>query len=147
MTPFLIVIGLLILVLSAVPVAAVLGILSFVLDNLNMGGVLTPALAEIYWDKSKEFILVAVPMFILLGEIMLRAGIAGRMYAAVIQWLSWLPGGLMHANIGSCTIFAASSGSSVATAATVGTVAYPEIEARGYNERLFLGSLAAGGTL
>ena len=147
MTPFLIVIGLLILVLSAVPVAAVLGILSFVLANLNMGGVLTPALAEIYWDKSKEFILVAVPMFILLGEIMLRAGIAGRMYAAVIQWLSWLPGGLMHANIGSCTIFAASSGSSVATAATVGTVAYPEIEARGYNERLFLGSLAAGGTL
>ena len=147
MTPFLIVIGLLILVLSAVPVAAVLGILSFVLDNLNMGGVLTPALAEIYWDKSKEFILVAVPMFILLGEIMLRAGIAGRMYAAVIQWLSWLPGGLMHANIGSCTSFAASSGSSVATAATVGTVAYPEIEARGYNERLFLGSLAAGGTL
>ena len=147
MTPFLIVIGLLILVLSAVPVAAVLGILSFVLDNLNMGGVLTPALAEIYWDKSKEFILVAVPMFILLGEIMLRAGIAGRMYAAAIQWLSWLPGGLMHANIGSCTIFAASSGSSVATAATVGTVAYPEIEARGYNERLFLGSLAAGGTL
>ena len=147
MTPFLIVIGLLILVLSAVPVAAVLGILSFVLDNLNMGGVLTPALAEIYWDKSKEFILVAVPMFILLGEIMLRAGIAGRMYAAVIQWLSWLPGGLMHANIGSCTIFAASSGSSVATAATVGSVAYPEIEARGYNERLFLGSLAAGGTL
>ena len=147
MTPFLIVIGLLILVLSAVPVAAVLGILSFVLDNLNMGGVLTPALAEIYWDKSKEFILVAVPMFILLGEIMLRAGIAGRMYAAVLQWLSWLPGGLMHANIGSCTIFAASSGSSVATAATVGTVAYPEIEARGYNERLFLGSLAAGGTL
>ena len=112
-----------------------------------MGGSLTPALAEIYWDKSKEFILVAVPMFILLGEIMLRAGIAQRMYGAVIQWISWLPGGLMHANIGSCTIFAASSGSSVATAATVGTVAYPEIEARGYNERLFLGSLAAGGTI
>ena len=142
-----ILVGLLLLVLSAVPVAAVLGILSFVLDNVSMGGTLTPALAEIYWDKSKEFILVAVPMFILLGEIMLRAGIAKRMYAAVIQWLSWLPGGLMHANIGSCTIFAASSGSSVATAATVGTVAYPEIEARGYNERLFLGSLAAGGTL
>lgn len=142
-----IIVGLLILVLAAVPVAAVLGILSFVLDEISMGGSLTPALAEIYWDKSKEFILVAVPMFILLGEIMLRAGIAQRMYGAVIQWISWLPGGLMHANIGSCTIFAASSGSSVATAATVGTVAYPEIEARGYNERLFLGSLAAGGTI
>ena len=142
-----IIVGLLILVLAAVPVAAVLGILSFVLDHISMGGSLTPALAEIYWDKSKEFILVAVPMFILLGEIMLRAGIAQRMYGAVIQWISWFPGGLMHANIGSCTIFAASSGSSVATAATVGTVAYPEIEARGYNERLFLGSLAAGGTI
>ncbi|MBT4042585.1 MAG: TRAP transporter large permease [Rhodospirillaceae bacterium] len=142
-----IVVGLLVLVLSAVPVAAVLGILSFVLDEVAMDGRLTAALAEIYWDKSKEFILVAVPMFILLGEIMLRAGIARRMYGAVIQWLSWLPGGLMHANIGSCTIFAASSGSSVATAATVGTVAYPEIEKRKYNERLFLGSLAAGGTL
>lgn len=145
--PALIVIGLLVLVLSAVPVAAVLGILSFILDEITMDGRLTAGLAEIYWDKSKEFILVAVPMFILLGEIMLRAGIARRMYGAVIQWLSWLPGGLMHANIGSCTIFAASSGSSVATAATVGTVAYPEIKTRKYNERLFLGSLAAGGTL
>ncbi|NKC13819.1 MAG: TRAP transporter large permease subunit [Gammaproteobacteria bacterium] len=142
-----ILLGLLILVLAAVPVAAVLGILSFALDEIAMGGTLTRGMAEIIWEKSKEFILVAVPMFILLGEIMLRAGIAQRMYAAVIQWLSWLPGGLMHANIGSCTIFAASSGSSVATAATVGTVAYPEIEARDYNESLFLGSLAAGGTL
>jgi len=142
-----ILIGLLILVIAAVPVAAVLGILSFVLDEIAMDGRLTLGIGEIVWDKSKEFILVAVPMFILLGEIMLRAGIARRMYGAVIQWLSWLPGGLMHANIGSCTIFAASSGSSVATAATVGTVAYPEIQKRKYNESLFLGSLAAGGTL
>ena len=107
-----ILVGLLVLVLSAVPVASVLGILSFVLDEIAMDGRLTAGLAEIYWEKSKEFILVAVPMFILLGEIMLRAGIARRMYGAVIQWLSWLPGGLMHANIGSCAIFAASSGSS-----------------------------------
>mgnify|MGYP001395317615 FL=1 len=142
-----ILIGLLILVLAAVPVAAVLGILSFALDEIHMGGAIQAGIGEIVWDKSKEFILVAVPMFILLGEIMLRAGIARRMYGAVIEWLSWLPGGLMHANIGSCAIFAASSGSSVATAATVGTVAYPEIEARKYNESLFLGSLAAGGTI
>lgn len=142
-----ILIGLMVLVLAAVPVAAVLGILSFVLDEIAMDGRLTLGIGEIIWDKSKEFILVAVPMFILLGELMLRAGIGRRMYEAVVQWLSWLPGGLMHANIGSCTIFAASSGSSVATAATVGTVAYPEIEKRRYNESLFLGSLAAGGTL
>jgi tripartite ATP-independent transporter DctM subunit len=83
----------------------------------------------------------------MLGEILLRAGIAERMYTAMVQWMSWLPGGTMHSNIASCAIFAASSGSSVATAATVGTVAYPEIARRGYNEPLFLGTLAAGGTL
>jgi C4-dicarboxylate transporter, DctM subunit len=142
-----IVVALLILVVAAIPVAAVLGILTIGLDHVYMGGRLSVAIGEFTWDKSKEFILVAIPMFILLGEIMLRAGVARRMYNAVAQWLSWLPGGLMHANIGSCAIFAASSGSSVATAATVGTVAYPEITKRNYNEPLFLGSLAAGGTL
>ena len=142
-----IVVALLVLVAAAVPVAAVLGILTLGLDQIYMDGRLKVAIGEFTWDKSKEFILVAIPMFILLGEIMLRAGVARRMYNAVAQWLSWLPGGLMHANIGSCAIFAASSGSSVATAATVGTVAYPEIAKRGYNEKLFLGSLAAGGTL
>ncbi len=138
---------LIVLILAAVPVAAVLGLLSMGLDEAYMGGRLSRAMGEFIWDKQKEFILVAIPMFILLGEIMLRAGVARRMYNAVAQWLSWLPGGLMHANIGSCAIFAASSGSSIATAATVGTVAYPEIEKRNYHEGLFLGSLAAGGTL
>ena len=138
---------LLALVFAAIPVAAVLGTMSLVLDEYYFRGRLTLGIGESIWETSKEFILVAVPMFILLGEIMLRAGIAQRMYNAVMQWVSWLPGGLMHANIGSCAIFAASSGSSVATAATVGTVAYPQIERHHYNEPLFLGSLAAGGTL
>jgi tripartite ATP-independent transporter DctM subunit len=138
---------LMVLVFAAVPVAAVLGTLSLSLDAIWMEGRLRLGMGDFVWEQSKEFILVAVPMFILLGEIMLRAGIAQRMYNAVVQWLSWLPGGLMHANIGSCAIFAASSGSSVATAATVGTVAVPEIEKRHYNEPLFLGTIAAGGTL
>lgn len=142
-----ILVALLVLVFSAVPVAAVLGILSLGLDELFMEGRLRLGIGDFVWEQSKEYILVAVPMFILLGEIMLRAGIAQRMYNAVVQWLSWLPGGLMHANIGSCAIFAASSGSSVATAATVGTVAIPQIKTRKYNEPLFLGTLAAGGTL
>lgn len=145
--PLLIVGILLLLVIAAVPIAAVLGILSLTLDEMFMRGRRSLMLGDFVWEQSIEYILVAIPMFILLGEIMLRAGIALRMYNAVIQWLSWLPGGLMHANIGSSAIFAASSGSSVATAATVGTVAYPEIEKHSYNERLFLGSLAAGGTL
>jgi C4-dicarboxylate transporter DctM subunit len=138
---------LMVLVVASVPVAAVLGVLTISLDEMFMDGRLSLAIGEFVWDKSKEFVLVAIPMFILLGEIILRAGIAQRMYAAVVQWVSWLPGGLMHANIGSCSIFAATSGSSVATAATVGTVALPEMSKRAYNERLFLGSLAAGGTL
>ncbi len=142
-----IVLILLVLVVASIPVAAVLGVLTFALDDIYMAGRLKGAIGEFVWDKSKDFVLVAIPMFILLGEIMLRAGIAKRMYNAVVQWVSWLPGGLMHANIGSCAIFAASSGSSVATAATVGTVAIPEMEKRSYNQRLFLGSLAAGGTL
>jgi tripartite ATP-independent transporter DctM subunit len=68
-------------------------------------------------------------------------------YNGIAQWLSWLPGGLMHANIGSCALFAATSGSSVATAATIGTVAIPQIKKYDYNEPLFLGTIAAGGTL
>ena len=133
--------------LFAVPVAAVLGLAALGLDQLYMFGRLRAGLAEIIWSKSSEFLFVAVPMFILLGEIILRSGVSQRMYAAVTKWISWLPGGLMHANIASSAIFAATSGSSVATAATVGTVAYPEIEKNNYNESLFLGSVAAGGTL
>lgn len=135
------------LVVAAVPIAAVLGILGLGLDQMFMNGRRALMMGDFIWEQSVEYILVAVPMFILLGEIILRAGIATRMYNAVAKWLSWLPGGLMHANVGSCAVFAATSGSSVATVATVGTVAYPEIEKRQYNEPLFLGTLAAGGTL
>ena len=134
------------LVLS-VPIAAVLGLLGIGLDVIFSGFPLHRAIGEIAWSTSTDFLLIAIPLFVLLGEIMLRAGIATRMYDAVAMWLSWLPGGLMHANIGACTLFAATSGSSVATAATIGTISMPEIDKRGYNERLFLGSLAAGGTL
>ncbi len=72
---------------------------------------------------------------------------AERMYNALVLWVPWLPGGLMHSNIAACAMFAATSGSSVATAATIGTVALGEVEKRGYSERLFLGTIAAGGTL
>ena len=78
-----IVVALMVLVLAAVPVAAVLGLLSMGLDQVYMGGRLSRAMGEFVWDKQKEFILVAIPMFILLGEIMLRAGVARRMYDAV----------------------------------------------------------------
>ena len=85
--PFGIVVALMFMVIIAVPIAAVLGMLSFGLDAIYMDGRLRLAIGEFTWDKQKEFILVAIPMFILLGEIMLRAGIARRMYNAVAQWL------------------------------------------------------------
>ncbi|WP_347486016.1 TRAP transporter large permease [Vandammella animalimorsus] len=138
---------LLVLIGISIPVAAALGVLGLVLDPLYSALPLTRAMGEMAWSSSNEFLLVAIPLFILLGEILLRSGFAQRMYDAMALWLSWLPGGLMHANIGASTLFSATSGSSVATAATVGTVALPQIRRRGYHEPLFLGSIAAGGTL
>ncbi len=135
------------LIALAVPVAAVLGWLGLAMQYLESPMPLHRALGDMVWQTGTDFLLVAIPMFVLLGEILLRSGIAGRMYEGIVTWLGWLPGGLMHANTGSCALFAATSGSSVATAATIGTVAIPEIDRRGYNERLFLGTIAAGGTL
>ena len=138
---------LLVLIGISIPVGAALGVLGLILDPLYSMLPLTRAMGEISWGTSNEFLLVAIPLFVMLGEILLRSGIAEKMYNAMSLWLSWLPGGLMHANIGASALFAATSGSSVATAATVGTVAIPQIAQRGYNPSLFLGSLAAGGTL
>ena len=135
------------LVALAVPIAASLGWLALIMQYFESPMPLYRALGDMVWQTGTDFILVAIPMFVLLGEILLRAGITERMYDAIVKWLGWLPGGLMHSNIGSCALFAATSGSSVATAATIGTVAAPQIERRGYNEPLFLGTLAAGGTL
>ncbi|MDI6754517.1 MAG: TRAP transporter large permease [Thermodesulfobacteriota bacterium] len=131
----------------AVPVAASLGMLSLALEKIYSMLPLNRALGEIAWATSNNFLLVAIPFFVLLGEILLRSGIAERMYGALMLWVPWLPGGLMHTNIVTCAMFAATSGSSVATAATIGTVAMGEIRKRGYWEPLFLGTIAAGGTL
>lgn len=135
------------LVAFAVPIAASLGWLGLTLQYLESSMPLHRALGDMVWQTGTDFLLVAIPMFVLLGEILLRAGITERMYDGIVKWLGWLPGGLMHSNIGSSALFAATSGSSVATAATIGTVAIPQIDKRGYNEPLFLGTVAAGGTL
>ena len=140
--------GILIVLLAlAVPVAAGLGFLGIALSEIYSRLPLTLALGEVAWATSNNFLLVAIPFFVLLGEILLRSGMAERMYNALVLWVPWLPGGLMHSNIAACAMFAATSGSSVATAATIGTVAMGEIKKHGYSERLFLGTIAAGGTL
>jgi C4-dicarboxylate transporter, DctM subunit len=138
---------LLALLLLSVPVAAALVTLALMVGSLFSDFPLYRAMGEICWSASTDFILLAIPLFVLLGEILLRAGIAKRTYTALDKWLSWLPGGLLHANIGTSAMFAATSGSSVATAATITTVALPQARRYGYNESLFAGSIASGGTL
>ncbi|MBI3199000.1 MAG: TRAP transporter large permease [Rhodospirillales bacterium] len=138
---------LIVLLAISVPIAAAMGVLGLALNQFYSSMPLYLAMGEILWNSSSEYILIAIPLFVMLGEILLRSGIAERVYSAIAQWLSWLPGGLMQANIGTCAMFAATSGSSVATAATVGVAALPQIQRHKYDERLFLGTLAAGGTL
>jgi len=138
---------LLALLAFGLPVAAVLAALGVALSDIYSPLPLTRAIGEIAWTSSNGFLLFSIPLFVMLGEILLRSGMADRMYGAMVQWLSWLPGGLMHSNIGACAFFAATCGSSAATAATIGTVALPQAGKHHYNERLFLGSLASGGTL
>lgn len=135
------------LLFLGLPVGAVMLILALGIDALFSPMPLYVAAGELSWVSSSNYLLVSIPLFILLGEILLRSGIADRLYEAMAEWIGWLPGGLMHANIGACTAFAATSGSSVATAATISVVGKPMVDKYGYNERLFYGSIAAGGTL
>lgn len=104
-------------------------------------------IGEMIWGPSTNFVLVSVPLFLLMGEIMLRAGLSERLYRALNVWMGRLPGGLLHTNIMACGVFSAVAGSSVATAATMGSVALPYFEKSHYPPRLVLGSLAAGGAL
>lgn len=127
------------------PVAGGLGIAAIIGGIIFLGkfGIA----AYVPWEVGDSFVLTAIPLFIFMGEVLLRSGLSIRLYDGAAAVLGRLPGGLLHANIGSCAIFAAISGSSLATAATIGTVALPELEKRGYENKIACGSLAAGGTL
>jgi C4-dicarboxylate transporter DctM subunit len=127
--------------------AFALGICGVLVLYLSKGMLGLTALSSVVWNNANSYILIAVPMFLLMGEVILRSGVSGYFYRGVVVLLGRLPGGLLHANIASCAVFSAVSGSSVATAATVGTVAIPEMLKRGYEPRTVFGSLAAGGTL
>ncbi|MBN15579.1 MAG: C4-dicarboxylate ABC transporter permease, partial [Pelagibacterium sp.] len=140
-------IGLAVLLALSIPVGAALFLLGFGLDAFFAPLPLIRGLGQMVYSSSDSFLLIAIPLFVLLGEILVRAGIAERTYATLDAWFSWLPGGLVHANIGTATMFSATSGSSVATAATVATVAMPQAKKQGYDQRLFAGAIAAGGAL
>ncbi len=139
--------GLLIFLSLSIPVGIVLFLLAFGIDVFFSPFPLMRGLGQVIWSSSNSATLIAIPFFVLLGEILVRSGIAQRTYSALESWVSWLPGGLIHANIATATLFSATSGSSVATAATVASVAMPQAERLNYDPRLFSGAIAAGGTL
>lgn len=99
------------------------------------------------WGASTSWTLTALPLFIWMGEILFRTRISSDMFKGLAPWTGWLPGRLMHVNIVGCTIFAAVSGSSAATAATIGRMTIPELTRRGYDPMMIVGSLAGAGTL
>ena len=126
--------------IAILAVGAIGGYLAYGMPLVQMTG-------GVIWGSLNNSTMLAIPLFMLLGELLLRSGLADRMYDSLAVWLGRLPGGLLHTNIATCTVFSATSGSSVATAATVGTIALPALNERGYPVRMSLGSLAAGGTL
>ncbi|MBA4742454.1 MAG: TRAP transporter large permease [Azoarcus sp.] len=135
------------LMLIGLPVAGALFAVAILGAFLYLGTPTLMMFGNQMWSILHDFVLTAIPMFILLGEILVRSGITDRMYNALSDWMRRWPGGLLHTNIGACGLFSAVSGSSVATAATIGTVALPSMKQHGYSERLALGTIAAGATL
>jgi C4-dicarboxylate transporter DctM subunit len=143
-TGFVVMVG---LMLIGLPIGAVMLLVGLAGGMMAFGVAFLNSAASVAWGTMSENGLTAIPLFVLLGEFLLRSGMADRMYTVFAVWLGRLPGGLLHTNIGCCALFAATSGSSVATAATIGTVALPSLKRYGYPMPDSLGSLAAGGTL
>lgn len=131
---------------SGAALGAALGLTGFLLLHYFANGATSLAINSI-WNVFNSFTLSAIPLFILLGEILLHSGISQRAYTAFKPVFARVPGGLLHTNIAVCTLFGAVSGSSMSTAAAVGSVAYPEMVKRGYDKDTVVGSLAGGGTL
>lgn len=132
---------------SGVYISVVLGTLALLTGFMFSDRPFWLFMGQVIWAPSSSFVLIAVPLFLLMGEILLRSGLSEQLYRALNVWLRRWPGGLLHTNIASSAVFSAISGSSVATAATMGSVALPYFEKTAYSQRMVLGSLAAGGAL
>lgn len=141
---FLCVIGLLLLGLHVGTVMVLTALIGVV---WGIGPMMLNSAGNLMWGQMNSFVLTAIPLYILMGEILVKSNIAERMYRALSDWVQWIPGRLLHSNIASATMFSAISGSSVATAATISTVAFPTFRRHNYDERWVAGSIASGATL
>jgi len=122
----------------------VVGLLGITLFTSAPAGAI---MATTVWGQSWSWALTALPLFIWMGEILFRTRLAADMFAGLAPWMSALPGRLIHVNVASCGLFAAVSGSSAATTATIGRITIPELKKRDYDDRLAIGSLAGSATL
>ena len=141
---FLLLIALLFLGLHVATAMFLVGLLG---AALYLGPALVEAFGTQLWGAMEDYVLLSIPLYILLGEILVRSSSTDRLYRSLADWLNPLPGGLLHTNVAASAVFSAVSGSSVATAATVSTVALPSFRKRRYDTRLVLGSIAAGASL
>uniref|UniRef100_A0A9E7ZQC5 TRAP transporter large permease protein n=1 Tax=Bosea sp. NBC_00436 TaxID=2969620 RepID=A0A9E7ZQC5_9HYPH len=140
--------GFLVLILaSGVWIAVGLGLVGLLAMMLVTDIPIGQVLATTVWSASASWTLAALPLFIWMGEILFRTRLSAQMFQGLSPWLQWLPGRLVHTNIVGCGIFAAVSGSSAATCATIGKIALPELKKRGYDEGISIGTLAGSGTL
>ena len=142
---FLILLGMLLLLLSGMPIFTGLGLMATGLLYAVEGQI--GSLAEIVFGKLDVYLLVCIPLFTFMAHIIIKANVVDDLYAAVHSLVRHWPGGLGVATVLSCTVFAAISGSSVATALTIGTSAIPQMQSYGYPKRASYGVVAAGGTL
>ncbi|MHA1568984.1 MAG: TRAP transporter large permease subunit, partial [Alphaproteobacteria bacterium] len=132
---------------SGIWVAVSLLAVGFVGMTLFTDAPVGQVMATTIWGASNSWALAALPMFIWMGEILFRSRLSKDLFGGLAPWMGWLPGRLMHVNILGCGVFAAVSGSSAATAATIGKMSLPELEKRGYDRRMSIGTLAGSGTL
>lgn len=117
----------------------------FVVTDMNSARV-GAIMAQVMWRAASSWELSAIPLFILMGDIIFHTDIARRLFRGLSPWVNFIPGRLLHANIGGCTLFSAICGSSVATTATIARITVTELKSRGYDQSLALGSLAGAGT-
>ncbi len=150
--PEIVIIALLLIGLLALLAAGVWVAFALIIIGVAGMAIFSPApigavMASTIWGASYSWALAALPMFIWMGEILLRSRMSQDMFSGLAPWLVKLPGRLLHVNVLGCAIFAAVSGSSAATAATIGKMSIPELTKRGYPEKLILGTLAGSATL
>jgi tripartite ATP-independent transporter DctM subunit len=138
---------LIVLLIGGVWIAVAMGVVAWLGLQVFTSSPPEVNLFQAFWGSNASWTLAALPLFVWMGEILFRTRLSDEMFEGLAPWLGWLPGRLMHVNIFGCGIFAAVSGSSSATCATIAKVALPELIRRGYDEKTCLGSLCGAGTL